>query len=371
VKRHAVIVVLTAWLSLAAAVPLRPASDDEVVERLPAATASRSALARARQSPQAAAALARVWIEQARRGGDPRPAGQAIALLKPWVDSPLPDAQAVLMMATAEQYLHEFDPALRRLLRLVQSDPAQPQAWLTIATLQRLQGRYAASDAACARLMGLRLTLYAQACSAENEGLRGHVAAARAQLGRLIASSPDRGLRAWLLTTLAELEERAGDRAAAQRAYRSAWQAAPDGYTAMAYADFLIAQERGQEARALLKDQARSDAVLLRMVLANPEDDAGRAAAAELRARFAQADQRPGAALVHARERALFALRVDHDPVAALALARANVRQQREPLDLLVLAEAARASGQPQARDEARRIVEEIGLVDHRLQAML
>ena len=43
----------------------------------------------------------------------------------------------------------------------------------------------------------------------------------------------------------------------------------------------------------------------------------------------------------------MFALAIDRDPARALELARGDVGQQREPLDLLVFAEAARASGQP------------------------
>jgi len=58
-------------------------------------------------------------------------------------------------------------------------------------------------------------------------------------------------------------------------------------------------------------------------------------------------------------------------PARALALARGNVEQQREPLDLLLLAEAAKASGEAAAIDEARRLKAALGLHDRRIDALL
>ena len=86
---------------------------------------------------------------------------------------------------------------------------------------------------------------------------------------------------------------------------------------------------------------------------------------------MAQANLRPGARATHAREQAMFALWVDNKPVAALALARENVRKQREPLDLLVLAHAARAAGDAKAIREADQLRQEMGLHDQRLDALL
>jgi hypothetical protein len=366
-----VLAALCSLLALAAqAEPLMPASDDQVVETLPA-TPGRAALARAARSAHDAAVLAGALIEQARAAGDPRPVGQAMALLQPWADAPDASPEAVLMMATAEQYVHEFDRSMQRLQALVARDPRNPQAWLTLATLQRLKGRYAESDRSCAQLLALGASLHGQACLAENTGLRGQATQARATLQRLLAATTEADARGWLLTTLAEVEELDGRNAAAEAAYRDALVAEPDGYTTIAFADFLIRQQRGVEARALLQGQPRSDAVLLRIALADPADALGRQAAAELRDRFAQAAERPGAAALHARERAMFALHVAHDPRAALALARLDLKLQREPADLLVMAEATRATHDAAARLELRRIAEEIGLHDHRLDDLL
>ena len=67
----------------------------------------------------------------------------------------------------------------------------------------------------------------------------------------------------------------------------------------------------------------------------------------------------------------MFALAIDRDAARALELARGDVAQQREPLDVLVLAEAARASGEPAAIDEVRQLKSSIGLHDRRIDALL
>jgi hypothetical protein len=67
----------------------------------------------------------------------------------------------------------------------------------------------------------------------------------------------------------------------------------------------------------------------------------------------------------------MFALFVERQPALAMELARGNVEQQREPLDLLILARAARASGDAAALEEARRLRETVGLHDRRIDALL
>ncbi|MDP9044624.1 MAG: hypothetical protein M3O01_07430, partial [Pseudomonadota bacterium] len=116
----------------------------------------------------------------------------------------------------------------------------------------------------------------------------------------------------------------------------------------------------------------RSDAVLLRQAIAGTEADAAtaRADVLEMRERIALANERPDAKVLHGREQAMFALAVDHDAAHALDLARGNAAQQREPLDLLVYAQAAHASGQPGARQEAAALVTRVGLVDERVKAL-
>ena len=374
---------LTAALASAAshAVPITPDSDAQVIETLPATSGSRSEERRLRRELAAqprdgkrAALLAQRLIDQARETGDPRLAGQALAALQAWPDAATAPSEVLLMQATVQQYLHDFDGAAKLLESLIARDARQPQALLTLATVRRVQGRYAESDRACAQLNALGAVLYASACQAENEALRGEFDAARQRLARLLADPRQpAATRNWLLTTAAELEERAGRAGEADANYKAALAAQGDGYTLVAYADFLIAQRREAQALVLLRSHPRTDAVLLRLAIAGTRSGAPEALAdaREMRERIAQANLRPQAQTLHAREQAMFALWVEAQPEQALALARANVGLQREPIDVLLLAQTAKAARQRVASQEADRLRKDMGLHDRRLDALL
>jgi tetratricopeptide (TPR) repeat protein len=361
-----------------AIVPIR---DSEVIETLAGGSAERREERKLRRSlaeqPNNAALATRLsgkYLARARETGDPRYAGLSIAALHPWQDDASAPGEVLLLQATLDQYLHQFDAAAAKLERLLQRDPKLAQAWLTLATIRRVQGRYDASDRACHALMGLGANVYGPACLAENEALRGNTGAARNTFKRLLAEPrADADTRNWLATSLAELEERAGESAAAQTAWTLALQASATPYTVLSYADFLIFQGRFAEALSVLKNQPRNDGVLLRVVIAAVRAGApgADAQAGEMRERIAVANLRPGTQTFHGREQAMFALWVDKQPQRALELARENVRSQREPIDLLILAQAARATGEETARLEADTLRRIVGLRDKRIEALL
>lgn len=367
-------------IAQAQAAPLVPSDDDQVIEMLGAAGGERAEERRLRREWAArrgdadkAVAFARRTLAQARADGDPRRAGQALAALQAWPDPASAPDEVLLMRAVIEQHLHGFDTAAQHLELLLQRQPRHAQAWLTLATVRRVQGRYAQSDAACDGLLRSGQTLHGEACRAENAGLRGETDGARNTLQRLIATPrlapADRN---WLLTTLAELESRNGRAAEAERAYRAALAAHADAYTALSYADFLLEQGRPADALRQLMNEARSDAVLLRVAIASARTraaDAPRQADA-LRERMRAAALRPEARLSHGREQAMFALWIDEAPQRAWQLARDNLRRQREPLDLLVAAHAARAVGDPSAWHEIETIRKEMNLHDPRLDSL-
>jgi len=366
----------------ALAVPLNPTSDDEIIERLPAVNGNRAEERRARerlaQQPrdvELAVATAKRYLDQAHALGDPRFAGMAMAALEGWKDEASMPDPVLMMRATLQQYLHEFDASAASLQRLL-ARPGEPrlQAWLTLATVRRVQGRYADSDLACKQVARGGGSVHGNACLAENAALRGDVARARAAFAALLADRRQpASTQAWLSTSVAEMEQRAGNVDAADAAYRAALKLDADAYTTLAYADFLIEQKRPAQALVLLKGQPRSEAVLLRLAIAGLQAGAASAAtdAAEMRERIALANERPDAKVFHGREQAMFALMVDRDPQRASALARGNVARQREPLDVLVLAQAARAGGEPAALQDARRVVAEMGLRDRRIEVLL
>ena len=382
-------------LSLAAAgaalaAPRVPASDDEVVEKLPAIAGwldaqrkLRRELAQRPGDEATAIEAATAYLDLARSQGDARYAGQAAAALQAWDAMPIARTPpAVLVMrATVAQFLHDFDGAESLLKAALARRPADPQGWITLATVLRVRGRYDESDAACRALGRVGPALYGVACLAENAGLRGNHAAARDALRGLLADpalagAPQAGTRQWLWTSIAEIEELAGRPAEADAAYRKALAAERSGYLLLAYSDFLQRAGRSGEIPSLLAKEARSDAVLLRLAIARTHPDprpAPRAVvpeAEELRERFEAAALRPGTTAQHACEEAMFALDVQGDAKRAVELARLNLRLQREPVDLLVFARAASAAGDAAAREEARALMREIGLKDARVDAI-
>ena len=365
---------------VAHAEPLNPQRDSDVIEVLPAGGSAaedrklRRLWASQPTDATTAVSLARRYLSRARELGDPRYAGQALAVLQGWPDPKTAPDDVLLLQATLQQYLHEFEFSAGHLELLVARRPEHAQAWLTLATVRRVQGRYAESNVACQGLLATGVRLESQACLAENASLLGDNEGARRSLQQLL--EPPRlpsSTRAWLLTTLAELELRDGQPVAAETAFKQALEVENGGYTLLTYADFLFEQKREEEALALLLPQPRTDAVMLRLAMVGARLNTPNAAvdARVVREAMAQANLRPEARSTHAREQAMFALWVEAKPAAALALARENVRRQREPLDLLVLAHAARASGDANAIREADQLRKEMGLHDQRLDALL
>jgi hypothetical protein len=364
---------VAAWLLAAAAAlaaPFVPATDDSIVERLPARTdpaerARRAALARDVHQLPLALDLAQAAILRARRQGDPRELGAAQAALAPW----WPDAQAPapvrLLRATILQSRHDFTAALTDLDRLVAEtatpQPLRAQALLTRASLHQVLGRFDAARRDCDALLqpvftplgeGLRRT--AQACTLELQSLTDDARIARRALDTL-AGRGGVGQTAdpWLALLRAELAERLGDDAAAQTHFAAAG-ADGDVYTLAAHADWLLDRRRDAEALAVLaRGPAQADALLLRRAIAWQRlgDARAAAAAADLRTRFAAVRLRGDAP--HLREEARLALEIDRDPKQALALARQQWALQKEPADAVLLLRAGRAAGQDISRELA------------------
>lgn len=368
--------------AVAAAAPLHPAGDDEVVETLPTLgpyvreqRLLRRQLAAAPRDPQVALALSRSLLERARHDGDARLAGQALGALRAWDGDDAAPPAIALQRATLRQYLHDFDGAADDLARLLQRAPRDAQALITLATVRRVQARYDDADAACRQLDAAGQPAYAEACLAENAGRRGRTDEARRRLSALLgptAGAPATpAWTAWIRTSLGELELGAGRADAALAQLQAARRAdGDDHYVRDALVDALIARRRWAEAEALLGTDDSEAGLLRRAIVARALDRPDATALRDtLAARYAQAGLRPEALAVHARERARFALDVEDDAPRALALARLNLQTQREPVDFVVMQRAATAARDGAALAELQALAERHGLRDARLGA--
>jgi tetratricopeptide (TPR) repeat protein len=351
--------------------PVLPANAHTVVERLPARLTSlrKPGAAGAALSAAQAAAQARQLIEQSRGQGDPRLLGHAQTLLAPWWNKADAPVDIAVLQATILQSQHNFAAARELLNRLVASAPENTQAWLTLATVERVTGNLNASDAACTALTRTGARWAAGACAAENQSLRGGFAFARKAFAAL-AGTPgiSAAQQAWVLSLAAENEERAGDDAAAAQLYRTALRAAPDRYTALAYADLLLRTGQHALVAAALAQEPATDAVLIRRATAakRMQDAAWRSIADELIQRRTQLLLRDDSA-AHAREMALIALWIEDDAAQAWREARRNYTLQREAFDGWLLMQAALATGTQQHIKTARALLQSTGIVDARI----
>jgi tetratricopeptide (TPR) repeat protein len=357
------------WLALAlpaTAAPHLPASDAQVVERVPARAADprvrdlqalRAAWRASPRDADLAVRLARRYIDAAAAEGDPRYVGYAQAALAPWWNEPAPPVAVRVQRAVLRQYGHQFAEALADLDAAVRAEPANAEAWSWLAAIHLVRADYAAAIRGCDGLAPLTTPLLATACRAAVDSLTGRAEAAANSLGAALTSATDAGPeeRLWALTRMAEIAERRGEFAAAERAFREALGlGVADVYLQAAYADFLLDRGRPAEVLSLLRDGARADVLLLRLALAAKatRDPRAKGWISELGARFAAARARGDR--THEKEEARFRLELQGDAAGGLALAGSNYAVQREPADARILLEAAIAARQPGAAAPVR-----------------
>lgn len=377
------IVALPAWPA-----PYTPASDAQVLERVPPARdprqieleSLRRLLNASPDNPDIATRYARLAIERGRALGDPRYFGYAQAALTPWRELESPPLSVRVLRATLLQQRHDFAGALAELDRALEQQPDSGQARLTRATVLLTQGQPQAAQADCAALSGRTSDLVLAACLAGARSINGRAAEAIALLERALVtkSTAEPAVRLWAETLLAEIQHRLGNHAAAGAAFTRVLEGmrksgSPDLYLLAAYADFLLDADQPAAVLALLQDTAPTDALLLRQAMAAQVlAGAGAGGAAmrerseflrrELSGRFSASRAR--ADTVHLREETLFELRVTRAPARAVELAARNWQSQREPIDARLLLEAAHAANNRSAAQPVLNWMDETGIED-------
>jgi tetratricopeptide (TPR) repeat protein len=371
----AAVLLAAALADSAGAAPYVPASDSAVLVELPAGTRHVDGSARrlAQQRLDVALPMAQFYIQRSRATGDLRYLGYAEAVLAPWIeqtriDRSNPSPQALVLHATVQQSLHQFDAALATLDRALALRPDDAQGWLTRATVLRVMGRYPEAADACEHFAAVADVSLSALCRESLRALNGELAAAY----QALRQAPMQGLlpaeRAWMDAELGEMAVRLGRDSDAERWFLEDLRLSPeDFYVRAAYADLLLKQRRAAEVLKLLHGQDSLEPLLLRIAIAQKMlgDPGFKASSAALEAAF-DAEARRGDA-VHRREQARFLLEVQGRPDLALAAAALNWNVQREPDDVLVFINAAASAGNPDAARPALDFVRAHGLTDARL----
>ena len=347
--------ILTTGLSYAK--PFIPVDDKQILERLPVQrfqTRERTAIKALRnrvttdpQDWQAVSQLAQYYIELAQSQADPRYMGYAQAILKPWWATAQPSTQALILRAIIRQNAHDFSGANEDLERILSLQPDHYQANFIKATIATVQGDYLTAIRSCQRLIRHSSMIIGLICQSTPASLSGKAETSYQLLRQILLSSsslPEKEQR-WAWTSLAEIAWRTGKYASADKHFKTAMQLnSLDMYLRRTYADFLLQQHRPAEVIKLIGKNIASDALLLRLTLAEQMLNSEKLDnhIMVLRERF-QANRKRGSTL-HQGDEARFVLHLLKRPYAALQLARQNWQVQREPVDTVILLQSAIAT---------------------------
>ncbi len=364
------------------AAPRLPTDPAEVLERLPMrpgdATARelaglRAAVTRAAKEapadPLPATRLAGRYYELAIARGDPRYIGYADAVMAPFAKSRSPEVLAI--RGQLRQSRHDFDGALADFAGALEADPQFASAHAWRGAIYLVQANYAAARKECDALLALdRATLYG-GCIGLLRAYSGQMEAGSAALQRALDETRDAGNRLWLLTRLGEVAAWRGQPDKAEKHYRAALALGiDDGYLLAAWSDFLLDQQRPSEVVKWLAGWEASDGLLLRLALAETalKQPAAKAHVQALADRFAAAKVRGDT--THRAEEARYLMHLAGDPAAALTVAAANYRVQREPRDARVLLEASIATKDAGAAQPVRDWLRSSGFEDAHLRRL-
>lgn len=321
----------------------------------------------------AAVSTARAAAQNARLTGDTSLLRRAERALAPWDDEADVSSELLVVRANIKQINHRFDDALADLDIVLAKQPTNPQALLSSAFIKATTGDAESGLRDCAMLRPYVPLTIRETCVSRLAGLAGFLTESTKRMEALLrivpTSKPEE--RAFALGVAGELAERSGDTELARKLYSELYESIPNFvYARAAYADFLIAVGETELATEVIGPEPKTEALLLLSALAGRgADEVSAAAIAELNNRI-EADLAAND-YAHAREYARFALDYLGDSMIALHFAEQNWLSQKEPVDALILARAAVATGATEVIEELKAWVAASRLESPKLDAVL
>lgn len=360
--------------SAAQAEAIRPADDTQVLAKaLPRVTSTANPAVTSGNVDEALG-VARKAIEFGRANADPRAYGEAEAVLAPWWNEANPPQQVRLLRAVIRQANHEFSAAAADLDAVLGQAPRDAQARLSRAFLRMVTGDVEGAMSDCNALPYGGRGLIRNICFARASALSGQAAQGRLVLQQALAadwnSAP--AMQKFAAAVLADLNAGLGLNADADALYAAAVaEPSPDVSLLAAYADLLLDMDRAADALLVLADRGEQDALLLRLAIAAKRTGDPRLAewSRIMNERFTAATAAGNR--VHLREEAMFRLKVEDNPAAALPLAVQNWSVQKEPADARLLIEAALAAHEPEVAQPVVDFIARTKLDDQRLMPLV
>ena len=356
------------------AAPRTPASDAEVLEKLPTRagdntarelTSLRAALVQAPTDEAKATELVTRYFDLAMAQGDPRYIGYADAVVQRFPATR--SAPLLTLRGMLRQYRHDFAGALKDFDAALEQDPSHADSYAWRGAIFLVKADYAAAQQACDGLQRLERDVLAGGCLGLTQAYGGQLDAGYQTLEKTLdqAGFPDNQL--WLLTRLGEVAAWRGQPAQAEAHYRAALALGRDDvYLLAAWADFLLDAGQPTEVVKWLQPWESADGLLLRLAEAEtalklPDAARHRQMLAD---RFTAARARGDT--THRSEEARFELRLRQNAKTAVRLAAENYAVQREPRDARILLEAAIAAQDPASAQPARDWLRSSGFEDAR-----
>ncbi|WP_262694145.1 hypothetical protein [Kordiimonas aquimaris] len=329
-------------------------TDDQVIARLPDSNDPETVLlTRMRRYTQehpddlgTAVNLAHRYIAKGKNESDTRYLGYAAAVLKRWLDMEQTPTQITLLDAEIKQYNHDFSGALNSLGDIPQSTQQYPTAALMSANIHQIQGRFVEAHTNC-NTLGTRMSHISEICTLSLASLTGDLDVARQKLQELLTTnSYQPEITTWALGKLMDMSVRSNrvqealyyagfmDKTLARAAFHRAQ-----------LADVLFMLNRPSDVLSLISEDEQSDALIVRRLRAQKIlGQNWRSTASKRLERLFLALSKRGKN-PHAREAAYYYLYLSEEPQKALSAALENWNDQKEPIDIRLLMETAKQSG--------------------------